>query len=436
MKRIQTPTIPLAGTFLGHQSSSDRIDEGRMPSNTTTKPFNFTMVGGQQTMVKHPPEKNINIFNLASSFSWSNRTGGLQKSNSFYGKKVDNASKQDLPHYQGRQNKLGSLKSSSLSSIEVNFKTTPSSLESESAHQNHPSHQLLVPPAIPMPSSPDVASLGSIKNPPFKSSMDDSLKRIPPASFPSGSRDCTVPSRGSIKSHWHKQHLRNDVASMNLADRPQKPPRHFSNMSPGLPTPPRHQYYGGEEYLYQQQTGQELLQNHTLRRYHMRPWQQDFHHHRIHQYHRTSDSRLPSALSRHSCDEVHEEKDWASKSSRRLKDPPQPAKASPPIPSPPMSSSTSLSPAVANTCQKEVVHLEIFPGNTQILRGAEETVQALEQNFVVPCKCIACTVDHLCIADAAFVICPMCRCVSQAPDHALNVQYGVGLGFLPQYEPE
>jgi hypothetical protein len=75
--------------------------------------------------------------------------------------------------------------------------------------------------------------------------------------------------------------------------------------------------------------------------------------------------------------------------------------------------------------------VEIYPGVTEQLRGAVETARAADINFVVPVQCISCTIDMLCIADAAYVICPLCRVVSQTTQQALNDQWGVGLGFIP-----
>jgi hypothetical protein len=444
MKRIQSPPIPSAGTFFGGpSSSSDLVDEARMSSDAILAEFP-SIPGRQQAIEKRPSERNMNVRNLAYNFPWSKRLAGLQMSNSFYGKKVDNESKQqNVPFEQGHQNKLDTLKSPPLYSIETNCKTAPSSFESDSSLQNHPSLQLLVPSAIPMPSSHDMTPLTLINKAFPTTSMDETSKRIPPASFPSSPRDCTVPSRGSINPHQYKQYLRKEISSVNFADRPQKPPRQISNITPSQPTPPRHQFYG-EAYPNQQQPGQEQQQGPTHRRYQMRQWQQDSsrgiycpHPQRILHNGPTSEPLNPSAFSRYSHDEMQSKQEWVSKSSSRLNDPSSlPPKSYPPTESRLISSAKSSSPAVMATRKKEVVHIEIFPGNSQILRGAEETMQALEQNFVTPCKCISCTVEHLCIADAAFVICPTCRCVSQAPGHALNEQYGVGLGFLPHYEQD
>jgi hypothetical protein len=97
-----------------------------------------------------------------------------------------------------------------------------------------------------------------------------------------------------------------------------------------------------------------------------------------------------------------------------------------------------------------VVKVEIYPGVSETLRGAQETANAAKRNFVVNCTCPVCTVDCSCIADAAFVICPTCQVVyplegplAQTSRHHsdtkigwiidINIdgRWGVGLGFIP-----
>lgn len=95
---------------------------------------------------------------------------------------------------------------------------------------------------------------------------------------------------------------------------------------------------------------------------------------------------------------------------------------------------SSVSPS---TRSNEAVFVEIYPGVTERLRGAAETARAADINFVVPLQCISCTIDMLCIADAAYVICPLCRVVSPTVDRSLNDRWGVGLGFIsPEDDPD
>jgi hypothetical protein len=95
------------------------------------------------------------------------------------------------------------------------------------------------------------------------------------------------------------------------------------------------------------------------------------------------------------------------------------------------------------------VKVEIYPGVSQIFRGAEETAKAAKRNFVEGCTCLACTAEYSCIADAAFVICPACFVVNpvEGPRNKSNYndihaktnttagggrnieRWGVGMGF-------
>lgn len=98
---------------------------------------------------------------------------------------------------------------------------------------------------------------------------------------------------------------------------------------------------------------------------------------------------------------------------------------------PPPASRPSAVPSRPSGDNRDPVYVEIYPGVTQLLRGADETSRAADVNFVTPVRCASCTVDMLCIADAAYAICPLCRVVSPTAGQALNDQWGVGLGFVP-----
>ena len=70
--------------------------------------------------------------------------------------------------------------------------------------------------------------------------------------------------------------------------------------------------------------------------------------------------------------------------------------------------------------------VEIFPGFTTRLRGAQETWESIEDGFYQPVSCMTCTLELCCILDADFVICPCCEGVtpvSESPGEG-----GAGLG--------
>lgn len=90
--------------------------------------------------------------------------------------------------------------------------------------------------------------------------------------------------------------------------------------------------------------------------------------------------------------------------------------------------------------EQAVVEVEIYPGVSRVLRGAQETSQASERNFVVDCMCLVCTIECSCIADAEFVICPTCLVVNPLEGTLVNKnnvgtikrRWGVGLGYIPE----
>ncbi|KAG7367313.1 hypothetical protein IV203_029984 [Nitzschia inconspicua] len=450
MKRITSPTFPTAVTFFGRQTSSDHVDDARITfdqSGITTIPP--CAPSRNQVTEKQTPVRSISLRKLTSNFSWNKRFSGLQKSNNIFGNKVDDANKQGVPPDDGHCNKKSHLKPPPVSAIEVEIPS--SSFDDDSSSQCYPQSSSLAPEAIPMPSANRSAGFGrSLKKPPPPSPMEGAMKRIPPSTFPPDYRYSNLESRGSI--HPHLAHK--DVSSMRLIDRPNKPHRQYSKMPPSQINHPRQQPlrdYSHQQYHHLQQPYSQVQQcDYSHRRYQISEHQQE--RSRNHLYpepqRNTSISHSniaraenpmtqdewqeSSAFSSFTHDDMFGNQQWASKSFKLLKDPPPP----PSLSSPPMSNERpafrkSASSPVISPRKKQPVYIEIFPGNTQVLRGADETTRAMRKNFVTLCKCISCTVEHLCIADAAFVICPVCRCVSQAPDHALNEQYGVGLGFLP-----
>ena len=75
-----------------------------------------------------------------------------------------------------------------------------------------------------------------------------------------------------------------------------------------------------------------------------------------------------------------------------------------------------------------VVTIDIAPGVSLPLRGSQETLQALSKGFVAVQGCFVCTTCLVCIADAAYVLCPECKTISPANSRYPDPQ-GVGLGL-------
>jgi hypothetical protein len=60
--------------------------------------------------------------------------------------------------------------------------------------------------------------------------------------------------------------------------------------------------------------------------------------------------------------------------------------------------------------------IEVCPGFFMLLRGADETLQAIESGFAIDAMCFCCEQSLQCVADAELVICPDCRVCSPLPD--------------------
>ena len=82
-------------------------------------------------------------------------------------------------------------------------------------------------------------------------------------------------------------------------------------------------------------------------------------------------------------------------------------------------------------CLPRYKTIEVAPGQHLRLRGADETTQAIQDDFYIPCECSCCTKTILCIQDADYVLCPDCRVVSPIREQLENDKSngGVGLGF-------
>jgi hypothetical protein len=102
---------------------------------------------------------------------------------------------------------------------------------------------------------------------------------------------------------------------------------------------------------------------------------------------------------------------------------------------PPPSSSSSSSPAVRvatmgdheSSGDSKPATIELFPGTFLRLRGAEETLRAMDEGFIITCECVYCNQEICCIEDASYIICPDCRTVS--PTYMDGGVGGIGLGY-------
>jgi hypothetical protein len=87
-------------------------------------------------------------------------------------------------------------------------------------------------------------------------------------------------------------------------------------------------------------------------------------------------------------------------------------------------------PNAIEPTRKNMVKIEVYPGEFLRLRGADETWHAIKYDFYMPCICICCNLTLFCIQDAIFVLCPTCRIVSPLEGVVLDgYDGGVGLGF-------
>jgi hypothetical protein len=83
------------------------------------------------------------------------------------------------------------------------------------------------------------------------------------------------------------------------------------------------------------------------------------------------------------------------------------------------------SSCISSTCKR----IEIAPGMTERLRGAQETWECVQSDFYLPVTCFSCCLELFCILDANYVLCPSCKVVSPMEDCHPNEDRGVGLGF-------
>jgi len=99
--------------------------------------------------------------------------------------------------------------------------------------------------------------------------------------------------------------------------------------------------------------------------------------------------------------------------------------------------SQPLQVAVRSTPRnRQEVQIEIAPGEFSHLRGSQETIVGHRRGFSVETTCYVCDIQLVCIADASYVLCPVCRVVSPVlspaptkPSDLGGFRGGVGLGM-------
>jgi hypothetical protein len=88
-------------------------------------------------------------------------------------------------------------------------------------------------------------------------------------------------------------------------------------------------------------------------------------------------------------------------------------------------------PQPQQTEKRSDVIIEVAPGVQVVLRGSQETWEAIKDDFYMPCHCIGCDTSLFVIQDAAYVLCPQCYSIvpldGEFIDRAVS---GVGMGFV------
>ena len=92
--------------------------------------------------------------------------------------------------------------------------------------------------------------------------------------------------------------------------------------------------------------------------------------------------------------------------------------------------------AAAAAPESQPKMIQVSPGVSMRLRDANETKQAIKDDNFTPCLCWACQESIFCIADASYVVCPVCQSIGPMMDTGDSswgsfdiVDGGVGLGF-------
>jgi hypothetical protein len=83
-----------------------------------------------------------------------------------------------------------------------------------------------------------------------------------------------------------------------------------------------------------------------------------------------------------------------------------------------------------NSSLSTTMTIEVAPGLSVRLRGADETWRAIQTDQYQPCTCLECNANMFCIQDAWLVLCPTCRVASPVNVSVnTNRDGGVALGF-------
>jgi hypothetical protein len=86
---------------------------------------------------------------------------------------------------------------------------------------------------------------------------------------------------------------------------------------------------------------------------------------------------------------------------------------------------TSSSSSSRGPLRQVRLQVEVSPGEYMSLRGAEETIQAIESGYSKFVKCYGCNAQLQCVGDCQLVLCPDCKIMSPAllePESFFNKQ--------------
>jgi hypothetical protein len=403
-------SMPTADSFFGREILDTFDDTVNTPE----------CAPGREMDRQPPPRRSSSLRNIVSRFS------GIRKKNNVYGNKVDNNSKGEEQKAESKSN----LK-------------PPSCYTCESESDHHPSQSLMnkshhctvasipewgIPEGIPM--STEVLTMNNERD-----SYPMSLTTRPTYYHQHSHtrRESSHSGRGLPK---HSQ-LNRGVSSSTMGLRPEKPhrmkaPPQYSNQQRSYR---RYHYFDQKAPPPSPQRQQQQQQQQLYGNFHVGP---------NHSPHYNEHSDRPT--SRHGHLQIsppkhheryshgsyatrpHENRyDESSYSAGKLVAAPMKApnhvQKSESTPLKKIQSCSSLS-------SQTELRVEIYPGVTQVLRGATETANAAEIGFVQGINCVICQVRFLSIANALYAICPECRVVNSVP--ADDEQHGVGLGFLPE----
>ena len=414
--------MPTADSFFGRERL-DTFDDMK-----TMKSWNIPECASgrsqHHTMDRQPPpRRSSSLRNLVSRF------GGIRKSNSVYGNKVDNDT-------NGEEKKMESMK---------NLKPPPSyALESKSDHQ--PSQSLMnkshhskvpsipewgIPDGIPMPSTNELSFRNEV---PTMNNGRDSypMSRTTRPTYHHHHSHTRHGNSHSGRDHPKQPRLDRGVSSSTMDMRPEKPyrmkaPPQYSNQQRSY-----RRYHFGQKPpppSSQQQQQQQLHGN-----FHVGLSSSQYDEHFERPVSRPSPLKAspPKHQERYShgsySTRSHHGNRYDESSYSTGKVLAAPIK----VPKHVQRNETAQlkkSQSCSSLSSQRELRVEIYPGVTQVLRGATETANAAEIGFVQGLNCVICQVRFLSIANALYTICPECRVVNSVP--ADDEQHGVGLGFLP-----